>query len=296
MHRIEFTRSQAFLLEDSNLQRMLGIVHGWFAQVPYGLAFSVTLISGKKLHFDSVDDLLQHDNTVLDPIHHLKIQATAQDKSSACSIFLYGEKQPYLSGVTVKVESQEQRRATSLSAELEEQVERIKMPGLIYQLRQWVRLRNLATILLIPLAMAGSAIGFFLNFSRLSGTQEERREIIRLAEAARTQDEKIDILLKTQLAILREKDPDSFSFSFRFPSVDAKLVLGLLPVLLSLLLLWYLLKYRYPPAVFSWGDSGKRYQRLLERRKNLWSVIVTVIVLGFLVNLSSPVISSWLGV
>jgi hypothetical protein len=275
---------------------MLGIVHASFSQDAYELSFSVVLATGKKLQFDSADDLLRHDNTVADPINHLRIQATDSRKSSSCSIFFYGEKQPHLSGVTVKVESEQQRWATSLSAELEEQVERIKMPGLFYRLRQSVGVRNLLTTLLIPIALSAFTIGAFIDLSKISGTQEERREILRLAEAAKSQDEKIDVLVKAQVAALREKSPDSFSSSIRLPSVDAKFVVGLLPVLISLLLLWYLISWCYPPAVFSWGDSGKQFQRLLERRKNLWSILVTVIVLGFLVNVSSPVISSWLGV
>ena len=48
MHLIEFSRHQAFLLEDSNLQRMLGIVHASFGQDVYEISFSVVLATGKK--------------------------------------------------------------------------------------------------------------------------------------------------------------------------------------------------------------------------------------------------------
>lgn len=296
MHHIEFSRSQSFLLEDSNLQRMLGIVHDSFDRCTYRLSFSVMLVSEKKLQFDSADDLLRHDNTLADPIQHVRIQAVGDDDSTSCEIFFYGEKEPHLSGIAVNVKSKEQRWAASLSAQLEEQVARIKMPGVIYQLRQSIRLRNLLTGLLIPLVLTMSASSFFIEFSKLSGAQEERREILRLAESAKTQEEKVDFLVKAQIAVLREKNPDSFSSAIKVPSVDAKLAIGLLPVLLSLLLLWYLIKYCYPPAIYSWGDSGKQFQRLLERRKNLWSILITVIALGFLVNFSSPIISGWLGV
>lgn len=296
MHRIEFNRRQAFLLEDSNLQRMLGIVHASFDHAAYKLIFNVVLTSGKKLQFDSAEDLLRHDNTVANSIHHLKVQAEGTSESLSCSIFFYGEKEPHLSGITVNVESQDQRRATSLSAELEEQLERIKMPGLVYQLRQSVGFRNLFTALLIPVAIAVSLFGASANLLKMSSAGEVNREILLLAEKAKTQEEKIDVLFKAQVATLSEKTSASVSSAIRLPSINAKLAIGLLPVLISLVLLWYLIKYCYPPAVFSWGDSGNQFQKLLERRKNLWSILVTVIVLGFLVNLSSPVISSWLGV
>lgn len=296
MHRIEFSRRQAFILEDGNVQRMLGIVHSSFGGSAYNLTFSVALTSEKKIQFDSVDDLLRHDNTLADPIHHLRINATAQDKSAACSIFFYGEKEPHLSGVTVNVESNEQRWAVSLAAELEEQVERTKLPGLVYQLRQSVSFRNLVAVFLLPLAVAVGMFSAFMDLTKLSGAQEERRELLRLASEARTTEDKLDFLIRAQVATLRDKSPESFTAAIRLPQMDIKLAVGLLPMLVSVALLWYLLKYCYPPAVFSWGDSGRQYQRLIERRKNLWSIVVTVIVLGFLVNLSSPVISSWLGV
>jgi hypothetical protein len=226
----------------------------------------------------------------------LTVIARANDSTSSCTIFFYGEKAPHLSGVTVTVESTEQRWATSIAAELEEQAERIRSPGFVYQLRQSVNFRNLLTTLLIPTALAAGAFGAFLDVSKLSGVKEERRQLLQLAEAAKTSEEKLDFLLRAQVASLREKNPDSFSSALRLPNIDIKLAVGLLPMLVSLVLLWYLLKYCYPPAVFAWGDSGRHYQRLLDRRKNVWSILVTVIVLGFLVNLSSPIISSWIGV
>lgn len=296
MHRIEFTRSQAFLLEDSNLQRMLGIVHGYYGQDSYQLTFSVVLSGGKKLKFDSVDDLLRHDNTVADSIHQLRIQAVNSEESLKCEIFFYGKEQSHLSGITINVESNEQRTATSLSAELEEQVERIKMPGIVYQLRQLMSFKNILTTLLLSISILLSVMPAVIDFSKASETQEEAREILRLAESAKTQDAKIDILFRAQIADLQRKNPKSFSSEIKLPSIDVKWAIGLLPLVVCLVLLWYLVNYCYPPAIFSWGDSGKQFQQLIELRKNLWSVLFTVIVLGFLVNVSSPIISGWLGV
>lgn len=296
MPRIEFTRNQAFILEDSNLQRMLDIVHASFGQSPYEIAFSVTLSGGKSLQFSSASDLLKHDNTVADPVHHLKVIAAGSSTTSSCTIFFFGERHPNLSGINVEVKSDEQRWANSLAAELEEQIERIKMPGILYQLRQSVVFRNLLTTLLIPLVFAASTLGLFMDHSKLSGALDERRALLQLSEAAKSIEEKVDFLVRAQVSALREKGSATIASAIKVPKLDAKLAVGLLPILISLALAWYLLRYCYPPAVFSWGDSGKHFQRLTERRKNLWSIVITVIVLGFLVNLSSPIISSWLGV
>jgi len=274
---------------------MLGIIHAAFSQTPYALEFDAQLVSEKKLKFDSIEDLLRHDNTLADPIHHLVITATGKDEASSCELFFYGEKEPHLSGIAVKVESNEQRWASSLAAEIEEQVERIRMPGVIYQLRQSVGFRNLWASLLIPLAVVGMTAGMFADLFKWSNVNEERRSLIQLAETAKTTDEKIDFLMKAQVSTLREKRGENLSAALTLPKVNARFAIGLLPVLVSLGLLWYLFRHCYPPAVFAWGDSGKQFQRLIERRKNIWSILVTVIILGFLVNLSSPVISAWLG-
>lgn len=298
MHRIEFARRQAFLLEDSNLQRMLGIIHASFGQNTYGLSFSVDLKSGKRLNFDSVDDLLRHDNTVADPIRDLQIRALNRDIGSSCLISFDGDAGAHATSVLVRVESEEQRWATSLSAELEEQVERIKMPGLFYQLRKASSRSGLRFYQFWMLLVSCLFTVFLIvvESPRISNVQEERIELLRRAETAKTSDEKIDVLLRAQTAELRSALEMSDLPTLKFPSVSAKHAIGILPILFSLALLWYLFKYCYPFAVFSWGDSGKHFLSLLERRKSIWSILFTVMALGILVNVSSPVISHWLGI
>jgi hypothetical protein len=38
----------------------------------------------------------------------------------------------------------------------------------------------------------------------------------------------------------------------------------------------------YPAAVFLWGDEVDRYANLLQRRKIIWGIIVSVTVVSFL--------------
>jgi hypothetical protein len=295
MHRIELTKNQAFLLEESNLQRILGIVHSSFGKIQYKLHFSVTLKSEKEIRFDSAEDVLRHDNTVADGIHHLVINAKSDATESRCVIFFFGEKKPHVSGIQITVESDEQRWASALAAELEEQIERLNIPGVVYRMRQSVRLRNVLSSLLIPIILISLVITSLLDRSKLSVDREEKRALVRLADAAKTTDEKLDFLFKAQVAALHKGSPDASSLAFQAPKLDAKIVMGLLPLLVVCVVIWYIFRNCYPPAIFAWGDTGKNYQRLLERRKNLWSIVFTVILLGFLVNISSPVVSNWLG-
>jgi len=41
----------------------------------------------------------------------------------------------------------------------------------------------------------------------------------------------------------------------------------------------------YPWAVFVWGDIEQHYTALLARRKSLWTVIVSALIIGVLTNL-----------
>jgi hypothetical protein len=45
------------------------------------------------------------------------------------------------------------------------------------------------------------------------------------------------------------------------------------------------LLFCYPSAVFLWGDEKDRYANLLQRRKTLWGIIISIALTGVLANL-----------
>jgi hypothetical protein len=50
----------------------------------------------------------------------------------------------------------------------------------------------------------------------------------------------------------------------------------------------------YPSAVFLWGDENDRYASLVNRRKILWGVIISLIVVGVLSKFLYEAIALWL--
>jgi hypothetical protein len=50
----------------------------------------------------------------------------------------------------------------------------------------------------------------------------------------------------------------------------------------------------YPSAVFLWGDVNDRYASLVNRRKILWGVIISLIVVGVLSKFLYEAIALWL--
>jgi hypothetical protein len=64
-----------------------------------------------------------------------------------------------------------------------------------------------------------------------------------------------------------------------------QLLLVLLPLAIILGSFVYLLAKCYPPAVFVWGDAKDWYATLLQRRQQVWYVIILGLVIGLVANM-----------
>lgn len=296
MHRIEFIRNHAFLLDDAILRRIYSILNSAFEPMATNFFIEVSLASKKRLSFTSLESLLDQDNALADPVVMLTIRNEKEDSEKEFRVSFWSEMFPHLAGSSVIVQSKDKRWAASLAAEIDEQLTRTKLTGIPYTARQSLKARNWMTTLLIPIMLiitvALSAASLFSEAT----AQRERQQLLAIAKESITPESKIDFIFKAQKQYLEEKSKYSSSIGFATQKIDANLFIGLLPIIVTASLLWYVLTKCYPPAIFSWGDMQKHYASLIERRKSLWSIIFTVIVLGFLVNLSSPIISNWIGV
>lgn len=58
-----------------------------------------------------------------------------------------------------------------------------------------------------------------------------------------------------------------------------------IPSLVALLSAFAAIFWFYPRNVFSWGDCGENYERIVERRKFIWYGVVLSLVIGVLGNL-----------
>jgi len=116
-----------------------------------------------------------------------------------------------------------------------------------------------------------------------------RREVIALskqADQAQTQEEKLNLLFEAQRSELRslsgQLTPVPFRDILTMPNILNMIVaVGIIGSLLHLGLVCY------PSAVFAWGDFGKRYELLKERRKWIRNFVLCVVIGGLLINLVS---------
>jgi len=67
-----------------------------------------------------------------------------------------------------------------------------------------------------------------------------------------------------------------------------------IPLVVVVVLGFILLSTCYPTAVFLWGDEEERYASIVNRRKYLWGIIISVTFIGVLSKFFATGVSSWL--
>ena len=73
-----------------------------------------------------------------------------------------------------------------------------------------------------------------------------------------------------------------------------KLVLFGIPLLLVVACSLTLLATGYPQVVFLWGDEIERHANRLQRRRVIWGIIVSLLVVGVLSKLFYEGVASWI--
>lgn len=254
------------------------------------MEFVIELKDGKQLFLDDVEVLLEHDNTVANPICELSIEALHPTDSDVwCRVQM---KAPRDRGSTIYtvVQGSDASWCSRLSDQLEEQIERISLRGGLYKLIQFFR--DSGFLLLFFLAPV-----VLLVFGILSNQSQSNRmqELVDQARAATTQEQKLDALIALGTFSV-EHGESKGRISFKLPTLGAASMLVILPGVILLALVWYAIRYCYPKGVFVWGDWAEYYKQLLDRRRTIWNVVFIALVLAVVANLSSGVIARWLGV
>jgi hypothetical protein len=290
MPQVQKSFTNAFALEPSKLQRILGVLVAAYGPTAPTLVFQVVLRNGKELTLHDVEELLQHDNTATNPIVELTLLAKDGVKDKHCQILFHTEKYPYLSSISFTIDASELRWVNTLSAELEEQIERVILGGGLYRVMQSPRLRTLLTAFSPMIVIILVAFAFF-DFSTQSEFQKMHDQLVAQSKAAVTLDAKVDALLKLQIFSIEKGQAQSADLPFRVPAIDLQTFIAVMPLLLVIALTAYAIRYCYPSAVFAWGDMGIKYFSLIQRRKTIWGVVCIALFLALLTNLSSSVLS-----
>lgn len=245
--------------------------------------------NNRTVTFSSLDDLLRVDNTVKGGIAHLKIgleglQCTEDGIVTERRVILIdignGRSHGGEPRVSIDVTSDSASWTQIAIAEIEEQLERIRQPS-------WPQLVGPiflhSSYLVLMLFMLGMLIS--VPFESRSQMDVAKREI--LEAPSPSHEDKIDALYR--LAQLQAFDKSAPAVGFTFSA--ATILLTLVAVALAVIL-WYIVRYCYPNAVFLWGDVVQYYQEVVERRRLLWSLIFGGLALGVVSSLVATIFSS----
>jgi hypothetical protein len=296
---------QAFLLEPTKLNRLVGKIHERLADHANSAShdsFEVFLTGNRREEMTSTDDVLALDNSRKQKIERLVIVCSASAPGAVRPEHEvqvdFGYRKPgntppsSKTTAAISVRSDAGAWATRALSEVEEQVERTWIH------RSWpigslVVLAILLPILLVFLTFP--LIPFRTEPPRaenlwLNSSDVDRIEAM-LGERPILTDENLrevaTMQLRNVLGLPRHTRPISAS------QVTRTLLLAV-PLFVVLACVLVLVATCYPSAVFLWGDEVERYANTLQRRKITWNIIVSVTVVGVLSQVLVEGLSYWL--
>ena len=303
MKQIHKEYSRAFLLEPTKLTRIVDTIHQRLKDHPHTTIedhFEVFLSGNRREELRCIDRVLALENSRRQKIERLLITCAARTEGSsraeheiqidfACRKANTSSANENAKVVAVSVRSEDLAGwADHTLSEVEEQVERTwqrHVPSLLTLLVLLVGCLTFFVTQLAPPTGANLALGMWLR-----GPDLDRLELA-LSQNRTLSDQDIRDITTSQFRNLleyqRPKQASQKGQIRQLLSIGIPLLV-LLPCGLTLLFTCY------PRSVFLWGDENERYANLLQRRKTLWGVIVTVGITGVASKLLFTGIDSWL--
>ena len=290
--------SESFVLDNGKLSRILDIIESKFGekQLATKFEYEMVLSRGKSIKLQEKHDVLSQDNAVKNHVSSFQIEAAPDQNLTEprCEVRFDDS---YGNNISLSVISDDAKWGDQLFAEIEEQLERTFMTGLMYRIKFRGSLGALELVANILGVLAASlAIAFFLilpsSFSS-DNNQPEILDLLNVAEAADSTEEKIDFLVQFARMELEDRLPnvesaeqsDSLVSSINFDWLNLRTFFLILPLMILLGSLLYLYQSCYPHVVFLWGDYESHYSEILNRRRTMWTVVIFALLMGIVSSL-----------
>jgi hypothetical protein len=291
-----------FLLEPTKLTRILDRIHERLDEHKDTTKrdhFEVFMRGGRSEEMAKAEDVLALENSRRYKIERLLIVCSATTEGSTRPEHEvqvdYGVPKARLPTVTagkmitVSVRSDAAGWASRTLSDIEEQVE-----------RTWLRHTG---ILLALLGLTLCALGVFASqFVRL----QPQRHIATVHWLQSTDIDRVGQMLSSGRTLTDEEVREVTTMQLRNVVLDQgpeepppkgqarKLVLFGIPLLLVVGCSLTLLATGYPQVVFLWGDEIERHANRLQRRRVIWGIIVSLLVVGVLSKLFYEGVASWI--
>lgn len=281
-----------FNLDSSKLSRLLNIIEERFGELSETIIplFEISTKKGKSYTTANIDDILDHDNLVNNPIVNLTI--SYKDKAEEPENTCYVEYDKEDSEIKVRVQASDAKKGNELFAEIEEQIERSLMKNWVYSIKnQTPHELMIYVMLFLMLPMM-----FGLIFQVIPVEEQRKKDgltsgdIAYLADIAKTVDsdeKKIEFIFEYQLRKIQNltSSESFFSSLTKENLLNIKLLLSVLPFIIVIGGIYYIISKTYIGSVFLWGDFTDYYNSLSEKRKFLWNAVIVALIVGVISNL-----------
>lgn len=286
MKQIHKDYERPFLLEKTKLDRLMDIIHdrlGEHQDTTIRDDFEVFLSGQRREEMTSVDDVLKLDNSRKCKIQRLLITCCASTKGAARPEH---EIQVDFDGrnvgksktkVIASVRSDDAGWSDRALSEVEEQVERTSLQDVPQRIALAVLGASVSIFLLLLLlssiatwnAVNGDADKMWLRLRDI-----DRIEQILKQDRTITDEEMREIATRQLRNVLegnRKSQPSGWTRQKTFMGG---------PLIIVLACAGYLLFACYPTAVFLWGDEIERYNKMLQTRRIVWGIIISLAIVG----------------
>lgn len=283
----------AFALNKSKLVRVIDVIEKNFQKVTEGdltKTFLTKFNNGKEATLRTIDEVFNLDNGIKNKVTELKI--TYRKGGSNLHVHFDGDREVPV--INVSVEGETLQWSNESFAEIEEQTERTRESGWIYDLKSSKETSEFGfiTMLIVTLAVIISFLTIPSNLKRSSNEEIAKESLLNKIDSIKTTEEKIDFIFEATNQIILEgyKPKQEFSIDtllndfFNLFS-NWKMFLVIIPLLLTIGILYYIIKNCYWLYGFIWGDIEEEFEKIVERRKTLWNILFGSLILGILSNL-----------
>jgi hypothetical protein len=284
MKQIDKKYPQPFLLESTKFTRLVGLINDCLSvhkQTITSHQYEVTLSGNRREVMTSIDEVLALENSRKQKIKRLLIVSSGTTQGAARPAheiqvdFAAPRSETNTStGIAVSVRSEDAGWAGRTLSEIEEQVERTRLPYLpaILVLLGVLILLGLLAMQFLPFAVRVDRV----QTMWLRDADLDRVEKILGQDNEITDDESKEIMsmqLKNVLDQRATNSPGAMRRGQWMFFVAMAVVLASAVVLFTTC---------YPSAVFLWGDEVERHADILNRRRVAWTIIMGVMIVGVL--------------
>jgi hypothetical protein len=279
--------AKPFLLESTKLTRIMDTIHNRLADNPGVIhdSFEVFLTGDRREEVTKLEEVLNLDNSKRKRIQRLCIVSSAstgttpRPEHEVQVDFGYQKPQATAGGraVVISVRGDLASWVSRTESEVEEQVERT---WLDYTQASVAVIGLLVLFIVLMMSQMGifsqspTPAGFWLNDSDLAYVDSilSQRDTLSADDLRAVATRQLKNVLAATGDTTSDRDGDA----------TRRALFLFVPLLVMVGLGVYLIVFHYPQAVFLWGDEEQRYASIVRRRRTIWSVILSVGVVGIL--------------